>query len=79
VIRLAPLGPLGYGRQEQTGIERMGMATPRQRHPISYPALPEGASTRLIVREDNVLDEEHVVVQIDVAQPRVPLRSKVRP
>jgi hypothetical protein len=37
--------------RSRRGIERMGMATPRQCHPISYPALPEGASTRLIVRE----------------------------
>ena len=29
----------------------MGMVTPRQSHPISYPALPEGAFTALAVRE----------------------------
>ena len=29
----------------------MGMVTPRQSHPISYPALPEGGFTVLAVRE----------------------------
>ncbi len=29
----------------------MGMVTPRQSHPIPYPASPEGAFTELAVRE----------------------------
>src|SRR4026209_305583 len=58
---------LWSGPRDKRGLERVGTITSRQSHPISYPALPEGAFTVLAVRE---------VGPADAPKPRLPDRVR---